>query len=193
MREREHNADAVQIPSAPWAEVLPGLFIGGSLMNASADLAQFDLVVSLSRSGNYGCPVPREVAEVHMFFGDGTTVPPDARIEPVLEIVTECLARNERVLIRCQAGLNRSGLMTALTMVALGWDPEEAVAHLREVRSPDVLFNPMFLARVLGEDFECVACETGSHRCTAPLLPGSALACGTEIVHGLQTCRRHAP
>lgn len=52
-------------------------------------------------------------------------------------------------LVHCQAGLNRSGLVAGLALVLDGRDPSEAIALLRESRSPAVLCNPAFEAWLL--------------------------------------------
>lgn len=56
-------------------------------------------------------------------------------------------------LVHCQAGLNRSALVAATALVLAGdHDPAEAIATLREKRSPAVLCNPAFEAWLLGFD-----------------------------------------
>lgn len=47
-------------------------------------------------------------------------------------------------LIHCQAGLNRSNLVAATALKQRGMTGEEAIALLREKRSPAVLCNPAF-------------------------------------------------
>jgi protein tyrosine phosphatase len=47
-------------------------------------------------------------------------------------------------LVHCQAGLNRSGLIGALILILRGRTSEEAIALLREKRSPAVLCNRAF-------------------------------------------------
>jgi protein-tyrosine phosphatase len=54
-----------------------------------------------------------------------------------------------KVLIRCQAGLNRSGITAALALIMLGNTPEEAISLLREKRSKYVLINKEFEAFLL--------------------------------------------
>jgi len=56
------------------------------------------------------------------------------------------LAINGRkVLITCAMGLNRSGLITALTLMhGYKMRPSEAIKLIRGRRSPDCLCNPMF-------------------------------------------------
>lgn len=51
----------------------------------------------------------------------------------------------DRVLIRCQAGLNRSGLVTALVLMLDGHSATEAVNQLRARRSPWALCNDAFV------------------------------------------------
>lgn len=52
--------------------------------------------------------------------------------------------RGARVLITCQAGLNRSGLVTALALRNLGIDRRVAVILIRQ-RREGALFNPLFV------------------------------------------------
>jgi protein-tyrosine phosphatase len=49
-----------------------------------------------------------------------------------------------KVLIRCQAGLNRSGLTAALALIQMGYKPDEAIDVLRAKRSRYVLINKEF-------------------------------------------------
>mgnify|MGYP000156096849 CR=1 FL=1 len=46
-----------------------------------------------------------------------------------------------KCLSRCQAGLNRSGLVTALTLMISGMSADEAIDTLREKRSTYALCN----------------------------------------------------
>ena len=57
----------------------------------------------------------------------------------------------ERVLIRCQAGLNRSGLITALILLLEGMSPEQAITQIRHKRSPVALFNKAYVDWILTE------------------------------------------
>jgi len=59
--------------------------------------------------------------------------------------------RGQRVLIRCQAGLNRSGLVTALVLLLDGWDPADAIEEIRTRRSPWALCNQQFADWLLDE------------------------------------------
>lgn len=48
------------------------------------------------------------------------------------------------VLVHCQQGWNRSGLVTALSLILGGDRPEDAIALLRKQRCPEVLCNKVF-------------------------------------------------
>ena len=63
--------------------------------------------------------------------------------------------QGDRVLVRCQAGLNRSGLVTALILIKDGLKPAEAIARIRDIRGEDALFNRDFHNWLLteGESF----------------------------------------
>jgi hypothetical protein len=57
----------------------------------------------------------------------------------------------ERVLIRCQAGVNRSGLVTALVLMLDGYSAREAIELIRERRAPAVLSNRHFVQWLVTE------------------------------------------
>ncbi|WP_051779493.1 protein-tyrosine phosphatase family protein [Streptomyces sp. NRRL S-241] len=57
------------------------------------------------------------------------------------------------VLVRCNAGYNRSGLVIAQTLIELGHDSTTAIDLVRQRRSPSALNNRLFeeyLNTVLG-------------------------------------------
>jgi hypothetical protein len=54
------------------------------------------------------------------------------------------LKRGDRVLVNCQAGLNRSGLVTGLALIAYGVTPDSVVELIRAKRAPLCLANATF-------------------------------------------------
>lgn len=52
----------------------------------------------------------------------------------------------KNVLIRCQAGLNRSSLCTVFVLMKLGYSAKDAISLIRARRSPHVLFNKSFVS-----------------------------------------------
>jgi hypothetical protein len=62
----------------------------------------------------------------------------------VVDEISEALDKGGNVLVHCQAGINRSNLLTGAVLVKRGRTPAEAIALLRERRSPLVLANRTF-------------------------------------------------
>jgi len=74
----------------------------------------------------------------------------DADVEPLVPIldglaswVVGCLGSGH-TLVHCQAGINRSGLISTLALMKMGRTAKDAIALLRGRRSPVVLCNPSF-------------------------------------------------
>lgn len=80
---------------------------------------------------------------VRKFFDmyDAAEIP--TQVEEAADYVVECV-KDGPTLVKCQAGLNRSGLVTALALIKTGKTPCEAIDLLREKRSPLVLCNETF-------------------------------------------------
>ena len=79
--------------------------------------------------------------EVRLY--DGPRVPDEAQLYAIAEWINVCKAHG-RILVHCQAGLNRSALLTALSLVLAGSTPADAIRRLRDSRSPAVLCNKRF-------------------------------------------------
>lgn len=130
-------------------EVADNLWTGGCL--PGVDLPEdFKYVVSLYPWGKWGLPDGCERVEWEMF--DSAEQALDA-VDERAEFVNECRAKG-KTLVHCQAGLNRSGLVTARALM-LGPEKlsgEEAIALLREKRTPLVLCNEQFEKHILGLD-----------------------------------------
>ena len=141
-------------------EVLPRLFQGGThddevvgqpappdhygqLHRGSAAREHpFDLVVTLYADAQ---PAPWGVREYRYGFVDGPLATQDARqVIELARLAYAAWAGGERVLVRCQAGVNRSGLVTTLILMLAGYQAGEAIALLRSRRSPMVLCNEDF-------------------------------------------------
>jgi protein-tyrosine phosphatase len=80
--------------------------------------------------------------EVRMY--DSVNDGPD--MEQVVQVATWVNACRKQgpTLVHCQAGLNRSGLVSAIALILDGAAPDEAITMLRQSRSPAVLCNPNF-------------------------------------------------
>ncbi len=140
-------------------EILPGLFQGGTaddevigypaaeghyarLGHPGRDAFPFDLVVTLYADAQ---PAPWGVLELRFGFPDGILHPADAlQAVALARLAHQAWRAGDRVLVRCQAGVNRSGLVAALILMLDGYQPVEAIELLRSRRSPVVLANAHF-------------------------------------------------
>jgi len=65
-------------------------------------------------------------------------------VEDAAKQVQSCLDQGQKVLVHCQAGLNRSGIVVALVLMRQGMSADDAIALLRNSRSDQVLCNKRF-------------------------------------------------
>lgn len=124
----------------PWSEIIPGLWMGG---DERSPVGEFDHVVSLCPWGEQCTPGPPGQTE---WFIPDAELPDDAEehIWRIARDVSDRLDRGEAVLVRCQMGINRSGLIVAATLLVRGWSPPEAIAQVRRRRDPLALSNAFF-------------------------------------------------
>lgn len=137
-----------------YSEILEGLYMGGTADNDVVDVAkplrnlneveEFDSVVTCY---SWAQPMSWYVHENRFGFADG---PMDEKtFEKVDELATWLHGEwksGKRCLARCQAGLNRSGILIALTLMKDGYTADGAIALIRAKRSPQALFNDDFVS-----------------------------------------------
>lgn len=151
---------------AIWSEVLPNLWLGGTADNDcvgdkhheidrqdwSIKPRHFDSVYTFFAWAN---PVYWEVKEFRYGYFDSADT--DFDLEAFRRIALMAHAdwkRGEKVLLRCQAGLNRSSLIFALVLMIEGYTAQEAIDLIREKRHAKCLFNDKFVAWLLKQDLE---------------------------------------
>lgn len=151
-----------------WSEILPGLWQGGTddydeinssrikPLNRSSRPAitvdNFDTVITLYAWAN---PVDWFVREFRYGVWDSRVE--DLDLEELFDLVKIAHSdwkKGKRVLIRCQAGWNRSGLVTALVLMRDGYEAADAIELIRQQRSDWALCNPEFEKFLLDEDPE---------------------------------------
>lgn len=127
-------------PLQPLNEIRPGLWMGGMPKH----LPDHIVAVVDCCGGMYA--IPPHVIYVRAMFEDSTTHIPDrAWLESIADTVL-ALSRLGPVLVHCQAGLNRSGIVVALALMRDGMSSNEAVALIRRQRDATCLCNSSFVA-----------------------------------------------
>ena len=93
-----------------------------------------------------------ELGELYLYWPieDGG-MPNEQFVRSLAKFLSGLLDAGYRVLVHCNAGLNRASLVTGRTLIERGMDPQEVVDLLRERRSPDVLHNQVFRDWLLSE------------------------------------------
>ena len=113
----------------------------GGCINGVALPEDFDLVLSLYPWEKYKLGPNTKRIEVEAY--DSPEQDPTFVLE-VADIAYKALVEGKKVLVHCQAGLNRSGLVAALVLRECGFTSAEAINILRSSRSPVVLCNESF-------------------------------------------------
>jgi protein-tyrosine phosphatase len=142
-----------------YSMIAPNLFQGGTDDLDVIHLAQtnnrprtdlpFDAIVTMYA---WARPADWNIQEFRYGVPDAAITDIDLnRLRQAVEFGHERWKQGDRVLIRCQAGLNRSGLVLALILIKDGKTAEEAIAMIRENRGEDALFNNDFHAWLLKE------------------------------------------
>jgi protein-tyrosine phosphatase len=143
--------------------IAPNLFQGGTDDLDVIHLAQtnnrprtdlpFDAIVTMYA---WARPADWKVQEFRYGVPDASITDIDLdRLRQAVNFGYDRWKQGDRVLVRCQAGLNRSGLVLALILIKDGLNPAEAIARIRNNRGDDALFNRDFHNWLLteGENF----------------------------------------
>ena len=145
-----------------WSEILPGLWLGGTDDNDTIETGvdtykprmitknDFDTVITLY---SWAQPVDWLVEEVRYGFYDSEISHIDfAAVERAADFAYQAWKSGKRVLIRCQAGINRSGLVMAHVLMKDKYKAREAIDLMREKRSKAVLLNRHFVDYLVMSD-----------------------------------------
>lgn len=145
-------------PLTLWSEILPNLWQGGTddedtfvqYDQPTIGTSEFDSVYTLYAFAN---PVDWHVKEIRLGFydSDSLSISPQDLYDLANQAHKDWKS-GKRVLIRCQAGLNRSGIVAALVLIKDGYSPRKAIELLRTSRSRYVLMNSYFEEWLLKTD-----------------------------------------
>lgn len=136
-----------------YSEISRNLFLGGTddadtVLNTKRNRnpfitkKDFDTVITAYAWAN---PCDWGVKEIRTTFYDGDMSDINwADLYQAVDIAYVDWQNGLRVLLRCQMGANRSGLLMTLLLRKHGYTSNDAIALLREKRSTWVLCNPEF-------------------------------------------------
>ena len=135
-----------------YSMIAPNLFQGGTDDLDVIHLAQtnnrprtdlpFDAIVTMYA---WARPADWNVQELRYGIPDNLISDIDLnRLRKAVDFAHQQWKSGDRVLIRCQAGLNRSGLVTALVLIKEGYSPDQAIDLIRAQRGEDALCNSQF-------------------------------------------------
>lgn len=137
----------------PHSEIAPGLWMGGTPRHETIGVVQpmlgyspdrpFDAVLTLCA---WAAPASWGVEERRFGFPDRQVIEEYVPvIHDLADWAHERWSSGRRILIRCAGGMNRSGLLVALTLVRAGYSPGKAIELIRELRHPWALNNHSFV------------------------------------------------
>lgn len=140
-------------PAYAPSEILPGLWQGGTEDHDVVGSPRpdghyergypFDVVVTLYADAQ---PVPWHVEELRFGYYDAAlTEEATKRAVWIARYAHSRWLAGNRVLIRCQAGVNRSSMVMALVLMLTGYSAVDAIQLIRERRSPAILANEYFV------------------------------------------------
>jgi len=140
-------------PTSLYSEILTNLFMGGTDDNDVIHLPAnpytrrndlpFDSIVTMYA---WARPADWKVQEYRYGVPDARISDMDlSRLRQAVNWGYKQWKKGDRVLVRCQAGLNRSGLVTALILIKNGMSPEDAIRTIRKNRADIALFNEHYV------------------------------------------------
>lgn len=154
-----------------WSEIVPNLWQGGTLdkyapsrwvnnrikesdqVLKNITLEDFDSVYTFYANAE---PADWFVKEIRYPFYDtemsGALGDVEEELYDIVRMAHKDWVNGKRVLIRCQAGLNRSGLVLGLVLIRAGYSGVEAINLMRSQRSRMCVCNESFEEYLLTVD-----------------------------------------
>jgi protein tyrosine phosphatase len=130
-------------------EIVPNLWMGA--WPAYDVKLEYDMIVCVSDNRPNYTVLKNKTVLVWFPFEDSEYQKPDTeKLEQVVKMVVDSVQSGKSTLVHCTAGINRSGLIAAMSLVRMGYDTDKAIALLREKRGEVVLYNDLF-ERIVGE------------------------------------------
>ena len=151
-------------PTSLYSEIVQNLFMGGTADDDVIHLPAarvkrndlpFDAIVTMYA---WARPADWRVQEFRYGVPDAAIADIDLdRLKQAVDFGYNRWMAGDRVLVRCQAGLNRSRLVTALILMSTGLDAETAIREIRKNRADIALFNNEYVTWLMTEGAAFVA------------------------------------
>ena len=146
-------------PTSLYSEIIENLYMGGTDDNDVIHLPAnpyvkrtdlpFDSIVTMYA---WARPADWKVQEYRYGVPDARISDMDlSRLRQAVNWGFKQWRKGDRVLVRCQAGLNRSGLVTALILMKTGMSAEDAIRTIRKNRADIALFNEHYVKWLMTE------------------------------------------
>lgn len=124
-------------------QIIPGLYQGSQY-----DFQQDGIDVVVDLTGAHRA-TRQGLMAVEWPIVDGP-MPDEEKARALGRWVAEMVDDGFEVAVLCAAGINRSGLITARALIAMGYEPQQAIERVRE-RRLGALNNRAFVDWLLGE------------------------------------------
>jgi dual specificity protein phosphatase-like protein len=134
-------------PVEPYSEVIPGLFLASAAHSPAEMLSIFDVLIDVGGRDRWDGE-PDQRYSFHP-LDDVPFIADAEMIHNVGERIAALVREGKHVAVNCLSGVNRSGLLVARALVALGHAPEEAIEAVRTARGPMALSNQHFVRFLL--------------------------------------------
>lgn len=142
-----------------FSEIAPNLFMGGTDDEDVIHFPQksrvprkdlpFDSIITMYA---WARPADWQIQEFRYGIPDSRIRDIDLnRLKQAVNWGYQQWTSGDRLLVRCQAGLNRSGLVTALILMKSGLDAQSAITQIRTLRAPYALCNSDYERWLLAE------------------------------------------
>jgi len=134
-------------PAEAYTEVIPGLFQASAAHSPAEMLSMFDVLIDVGGRDRWDGEPDRRYS-FHP-LDDVPFIVDAEMIHTVGERIAALVSEGKHVAVNCLSGVNRSGLVVARALVALGATPEEAIEAVRKARGPMALSNEHFVRFLL--------------------------------------------
>lgn len=124
-----------------FSHIAGNLYVGGCPVGAVPEQFRFVVCLYPWGMGSYTLHASQVFVQAHLY--DSAAMPDSGTVDAIAKAVLGFMAAGP-TLVHCQAGLNRSGLVSARALILDGMPPADAIRLLREKRSEAVLCNPAF-------------------------------------------------